>query len=61
MLPYFRSMEAFYNLSLPKDRQSLSDRQLLFFFSLSSPKTGRWKKTSLSAYSNGLGYSPLPF
>lgn len=31
MLPYFRSMEAFFNLSLPKDRLSLSDRQLLFF------------------------------
>ena len=36
MLPYFRSMEAFFNLSLPKDWQSLSDRQLLFFFSLLS-------------------------
>ena len=36
MLPSFRSMEAFFNLSLPKDRQSLSDRQLLFFFSLLS-------------------------
>ena len=36
MLPYFRSMEAFFNLSLPKDRLSLSDRQLLFFFSLLS-------------------------
>ena len=34
MLPSFRRMEAFFNLSLPKDWQSLSDRQLLFFFSL---------------------------
>ena len=32
MLPYFRSMEAFFNISLPKDRQSLSDSQLLYFF-----------------------------
>ena len=32
MLPYFRSMEAFFNLSLPKDWQSLSDSQLLYFF-----------------------------
>ena len=30
MLPYFRSMEAFFNLSLPKERLSLSDRQHLF-------------------------------
>ena len=36
MLPYFRSMEAFFNLSLPKERLSLSDRQHLFFFSLLS-------------------------
>lgn len=28
MLPYFRSMKAFFNLSLPKDWQSLSDSQL---------------------------------
>ena len=28
MLPYFRSMEAFFNLSLTKDWQSLSDSQL---------------------------------
>ena len=32
MLPYFRSMEAFFNLSLPKDWQSLSDSQLKYFF-----------------------------
>ena len=32
MLPYFRSMEAFFNLSLPTDWQSLSDRQLQYFF-----------------------------
>ena len=32
MLPYFRSMEAFFNLSLPKSWADLSDPQLLFFF-----------------------------
>ena len=32
MLPYFRSMEAFFNLSLPKPWADLSDPQLLFFF-----------------------------
>ena len=32
MLPYFRSMEAFFNLSLPTDWLSLSDSQLLYFF-----------------------------
>ena len=32
MLPYFRSMEAFFNLSLPPGWQSLSDHQLLYFF-----------------------------
>ena len=32
MLPFFRSMEAFFNLSLPTAWQSLSDSQLLFFF-----------------------------
>ena len=32
MLPYFRSMEAFFNLSLPKSWADLSDSQLLFFF-----------------------------
>ena len=32
MLPYFRGMEAFFNLSLPKDWQSLSDSQLQYFF-----------------------------
>ena len=32
MLPYFRSMEAFFNISLPQDWQSLSDSQLLYFF-----------------------------
>ncbi len=32
MLPYFRSMEAFFNISLHKDWQSLSDSQLLCFF-----------------------------
>ena len=32
MLPYFRSMEAFFNLSLPKSWVDLSDPQLLFFF-----------------------------
>ena len=32
MLPYFRNMEAFFNLSLPTGWQSLSDRQLLYFF-----------------------------
>ena len=32
MLPYFRSMEAFFNLSLPTGWQSLSNRQLLYFF-----------------------------
>ena len=30
MLPYFRSMEAFFNLSLPKSWADLSDPQLLF-------------------------------
>ncbi len=32
MLPYFRSMEAFFNLSLPTGWQFLSDSQLLYFF-----------------------------
>ena len=32
MLPYFRSMEAFFNLSLPKSWADLSEPQLLFFF-----------------------------
>ena len=32
MLPYFRSMEAFFYLSLPKSWADLSDPQLLFFF-----------------------------
>ena len=32
MLPYFRSTEAFFNLSLPTDWQSLSDSQLKYFF-----------------------------
>ena len=32
MLPYFRSMEAFFKLSLPTDWQSLSDSQLQYFF-----------------------------
>ena len=32
MLPYFRSMEAFFNISLPTGWQSLSDSQLLYFF-----------------------------
>ena len=32
MLPYFRSMEAFFNLSLPTDWQSLSDSQFQYFF-----------------------------
>ena len=32
MFPYFRSMEAFFNLSLPPGWQSLSDHQLLYFF-----------------------------
>lgn len=32
MLPYFRSMEAFFNLSLPNSWADLSDPQLLFFF-----------------------------
>ena len=32
MLPYFRSMEAFFDLSLPKSWADLSDPQLLFFF-----------------------------
>ena len=32
MLPYIRSMEAFFNLSLPSDWQSLSDSQLQYFF-----------------------------
>ena len=32
MLPYFRSMEAFFDLSLPKSWADLSDLQLLFFF-----------------------------
>ena len=32
MLPYFRSMEAFFNLSLPKSWADLSDPQLLFLF-----------------------------
>ena len=36
MLPYFRSMEAFFNLSLPTDWQSLSDSQLQYFFTLLS-------------------------
>ena len=31
MLPYFRSMEAFSDLSLPKSWADLSDPQLLFF------------------------------
>ena len=30
MLPYFRSMETFFNLSLPKSWADLSDPQLLF-------------------------------
>ena len=32
MLPYFRSMEAFFNFSLPTDWQSLSDSQFQYFF-----------------------------
>ena len=32
MLLYFRSMEAFFDLSLPKSWADLSDPQLLFFF-----------------------------
>ena len=32
MLPFFRSMEAFFDLSLPKSWADLSDPQLLFFF-----------------------------
>ena len=32
MLPSFRSMEAFFDLSLPKSWVDLSDPQLLFFF-----------------------------
>ena len=32
MLPYFRSMEAFFNLSLPTGWQFLSDCQLQYFF-----------------------------
>ena len=32
MLPYFRSMEAFFDLSIPKSWADLSDPQLLFFF-----------------------------
>ena len=32
MLPYFRSMEAFFDLALPKSWADLSDPQLLFFF-----------------------------
>ena len=32
MLPYFRNMEAFFDLSLPKSWADLSDPQLLFFF-----------------------------
>ena len=32
MLPYFRSMEAFFDLSLPKSWADLSDPQHLFFF-----------------------------
>ena len=32
MLPYFRSMEAFFNLSIPTGWLSLSDRQLQYFF-----------------------------
>ena len=32
MLPYFRSMEAFFDLSFPTDWQSLSDSQLPYFF-----------------------------
>ena len=32
MLPYFRSMEAFFDLSLPKSWAALSDPQHLFFF-----------------------------
>ena len=36
MLPYFRSMEAFFDLSLPTDWQSLSDSQFQYFFTLLS-------------------------
>lgn len=36
MLSYFRSMEAFFNISLPKDWQSLSDSQLFSSFRLLS-------------------------
>ena len=32
MLPYFRCKEAFFDLSLPKSWEDLSDPQLLFFF-----------------------------
>ena len=32
MLPYIRSMEVFFDLSLPKSWADLSDPQLLFFF-----------------------------
>lgn len=36
MLPYLCRMEAFFNISLPTDWQSLSDRQLQYFFHLLS-------------------------
>ena len=40
MLPFFRSMEAFFDLSLPKSWADLSDPQLLFFFrQLATDKT----------------------
>ena len=40
MLPYFRSMEVFFDLSLPKSWADLSDPQLFFFYrQLATDKT----------------------
>ena len=40
MLPYFRSMEAFFDLSIPKSWADLSDpRHLFFFLQLATDKT----------------------
>ena len=54
MLPYFRSMEAFFDLSLPKSWADLSDTQLLFFFrqlatDKPAPPIGEVLRTAMNA------------
>ena len=54
MLPYFRSMEAFFDLSLPKSWADLSDPHLLFFFrqlatDKPAPPIGEVLRTAMNA------------